>query len=32
MEPSRLVGPSAASPLVRDRNGWGLSHGVVRRL
>jgi outer membrane scaffolding protein for murein synthesis (MipA/OmpV family) len=29
---SRLVGPSAASPLVRDRNGWGLSLGVVRRL
>ena len=29
---SRLVGPSAASPLVRSRNGWGLSLGVVRRL
>ena len=29
---SRLVGPSAASPLVRERNGWGLSLGVVRRL
>lgn len=29
---SRLVGPSAASPLVRDRNGWGLSLGVVRRI
>jgi outer membrane scaffolding protein for murein synthesis (MipA/OmpV family) len=29
---SHLVGPSAASPLVRERNGWGLSLGVVRRL
>lgn len=29
---SRLVGPSAASPLVSERNGWGLSAGVVKRL
>jgi len=29
---SRLVGPAAASPLVSERNGWGLSAGVVKRL
>jgi outer membrane scaffolding protein for murein synthesis (MipA/OmpV family) len=29
---SRLVGPTAASPLVRERDGWGLSAGVVKRL
>ncbi len=29
---SRLIGPSAASPLVRERDGWGLSAGVVKRL
>jgi outer membrane scaffolding protein for murein synthesis (MipA/OmpV family) len=28
---SRLVGPAAASPLVRERTGWGLSAGVVKR-
>jgi len=28
---SRLVGPSAASPLVRERTGWGLNAGVVKR-
>jgi outer membrane scaffolding protein for murein synthesis (MipA/OmpV family) len=29
---SRLAGPAAASPLVRERGGWGLSAGVVKRL
>jgi outer membrane scaffolding protein for murein synthesis (MipA/OmpV family) len=29
---SRLVGPAAASPLVTERQGWGLSAGVVKRL
>jgi outer membrane scaffolding protein for murein synthesis (MipA/OmpV family) len=29
---SRLVGASAGSPLVRERDGWGLSAGVVKRL
>jgi outer membrane scaffolding protein for murein synthesis (MipA/OmpV family) len=29
---SRLVGPATASPLVRQRNGWGLSAGIVARL
>jgi outer membrane scaffolding protein for murein synthesis (MipA/OmpV family) len=29
---SRLVDVSAASPLVRERKGWGLSAGVVKRL
>lgn len=29
---SRLLGPAAASPLVRERNGWGFSAGVVKRL
>jgi outer membrane scaffolding protein for murein synthesis (MipA/OmpV family) len=29
---SRLVDVSAASPLVRERQGWGLSAGVVKRL
>lgn len=29
---SRLMGPSADSPLVRERSGWGLSLGVVMRI
>jgi len=29
---SRLVGPAAASPLVRERNSWGLSLGMAYRL
>jgi outer membrane scaffolding protein for murein synthesis (MipA/OmpV family) len=28
---SRLVGPAAASPLVRERNSWGLSAGMAYR-
>jgi MipA family protein len=29
---SRLLGPSAASPLVRDRTGWSLRAGVAMRI
>jgi outer membrane scaffolding protein for murein synthesis (MipA/OmpV family) len=29
---SRLLGPAVASPLVRQRNGWGLSAGIVARI
>lgn len=29
---SRLVDVSAASPLIRERSGWGLSAGFVKRL
>jgi MipA family protein len=29
---SRLMGPAAASPLVTQRNGWGLSAGLAYRL
>jgi MipA family protein len=28
---SRLVGPAAASPIVTQRNGWGLSAGAAYR-
>lgn len=28
---SRLMGPAAASPLVRERNSWGLSAGMAYR-
>src|SRR5262249_27458796 len=28
---SRLVGPAAASPLTKDRNGWSLSAGIAWR-
>ena len=29
---SRLLGPTVASPLVRQRQGWGLSAGIVARI
>jgi len=29
---SRLLGPTVASPLVRERQGWGLSAGIVARI
>ena len=29
---SRLLGPTVASPLVRERQGWGLSVGIVARI
>ncbi len=29
---SRLVGPAVNSPLVRQRQGWGLSAGIVARI
>ena len=29
---SRLLGPTLASPLVRERQGWGLSAGIVARI
>jgi outer membrane protein len=28
---TRLLGPAAASPLARDRNGFGVSAGIARR-
>jgi outer membrane protein len=28
---SRLVGPAAASPLTKDRNGWGINAGIAWR-
>jgi hypothetical protein len=29
---SRLLGPTVASPLVRERQGWGMSAGIVARI
>jgi MipA family protein len=28
---SRLIGPAAASPLTKDRNGWGINGGIAWR-